>query len=139
MVATEKSKGLNPPKPEPPKVGFEWGNPQLKGFYGYIKSLKVNYTVFRMDGVPVQAKVDLTIEGDIDPKTGQNPTSRAAGTTRVRTLVDRETLQSLAYAELGDATEWRAIAEANEIDDPLSVHAGMALLIPKGSGSGRRR
>src|SRR3954453_16006247 len=138
MVATEKSIAKDPPLPEPPMVGFEWGNKQLKGFFGYIRTLKVNYTVFRMDGTPVQAKVDITIEGNVDPKTGTNPTSRAIDSHRVRTLVDGESLQSLAFRELGDATAWRAIAEANGIDDPLRVPAGASLLMPTTANVAKR-
>jgi hypothetical protein len=121
------------PNPRPPMVGFEWGNPQLTGFYGFIVNLSISYTVFRMDGTPVQANVDLTLEGGIDdppPPPGQNPTSRAIGSNRIRTLTEGETLQALAYRELGKATRWRAIAELNDIDDPMRVEAGMTLIMP---------
>jgi nucleoid-associated protein YgaU len=124
--------------PRPPQVGFDWGNPQLQGFWGYITSIKINYTVFRMNGTPVQAKVDLTVEGGIDPESGTNPTSRAINSNRVRTLTEGDTLQGLAYRELGKATYWRAIAELNGIDDPLRVHAGMALLMPTKSDAAKQ-
>ena len=129
-VPTPSTKNTTSPKP--PLVGLEngWGNSQLQNFYGFLKALKINYTVFRMDGTPVQATVDITIEGDIDPETGTNPTSRAAGSTRVRTLTQGETLQEIAYGELGKPSYWRAIAELNGIDDPMRVHAGMTVVIP---------
>ncbi len=115
----------------PPKIGFEWGNKQLKGFWGYITSIRVNYTVFRMDGTPVQAKVDLSIE-EVMPEQppGTNPTSHAINSRRIRTVIEGETLQGLAYKELGNPAYWRAIAELNGIDDPLSVLPGTALLVP---------
>jgi hypothetical protein len=118
-------------KKTPPRVQFLWGgNPQLNRFRGILTSIAVNYTVFRRDGRPVQAKVDVTIEGEEDPKFKPNPTSHASGTWRIHTVVEGDSLQSVAFAELGKATYWRAIAELNGIDDPLRVRPGTALLIP---------
>ena len=116
----------------PPKVGFDWGNPQLSEFWGYITSIRINYTVFRMNGTPVQAKVDLTVEEVQPPQDPPptNPTSHAINSNRIRTLNEGETLQGLAYRELGKATYWRAIAELNDIDDPMAVQAGQSLIMP---------
>ena len=44
-----------------------------------------------------------------------------------------DTLDSLAWREYGDATEWRVIAEANEIDDPMRLRPGTELLLPASS------
>jgi hypothetical protein len=125
--------------PCPPKVRFDWGNPQLQDFSGYIKRVSVNYTVFRKDGTPVQAKVSLTIEGEGERVPGQNPTSHAANSSRARTTIDGDTLQSIAYQELGKASYWRAIAELNGIDDPLRLEAGTVLLIPSAADAARAR
>jgi hypothetical protein len=118
---------------KPPLVGFNWGNTQLENFWGYITSLKINYTVFRMDGTPVQAKVDLSIQEYQPPDEKakkQNPTSHAINSDRIRTLTEGENLQILAHRELGKPAHWRAIAELNGVDDPMAVHAGMVLIIP---------
>lgn len=118
-------------KPCPPLVSFKWGgNPQLDDFSGYLKSVVVNYTVFRKDGTPVQAKVDITIEGQPEEIGGQNPTSHSINSRRVHTMIEGDTLQSVAYKELGKAAYWRAIAELNGIDDPLRLSAGTVLLVP---------
>jgi nucleoid-associated protein YgaU len=45
-------------------------------------------------------------------------------------MVEGDTLQSIAYRELGRPAYWRAIAELNGIDDPLRMTAGTTLLIP---------
>jgi hypothetical protein len=123
----------------PPLVGFNWGNHQLDNFWGYITSFRVAYTVFRMDGTPVQAKVDLSIEEYQPPDPGTtNPTSHAINSNRIRTVTEGETLQALAYRELGKATYWRAIAELNGIDDPMTVHAGSVLLMPTKSDAAKQ-
>lgn len=125
-------------KPCPPYVQFKWGgNKQLDNFSGFLESVVVNYTIFRRDGTPVQAKVDITIKGETEPIEGQNPTSRAAGSRQTHTVVEGETLQAVAYQELGRPTYWRAIAELNDIDDPLRVSPGTVLLIPSVADAAR--
>jgi Contractile injection system tube protein len=126
-------------KPCPPLVGFQWGkNPQLDNFRGFLTSVGIRYQLFRRDGTPVRAEVTIEIAGESlefgqsAPATaaGQNPTSRATNTTRTHTMVEGESIHSVAYGELGKAAYWRAIADLNDIDDPMRVSAGTVLLIP---------
>jgi hypothetical protein len=118
-------------KPEPPKVAFEWGgNKQLEGFKGFLTKCTVKYTVFRMDGTPVRAEVSIEIKGSAPDAPFGNPTSHASGSQRVHTVIDGDTLQSVAFDELGKPGYWRAIADLNGIDDPLRISAGSTLLIP---------
>jgi nucleoid-associated protein YgaU len=39
-------------------------------------------------------------------------------------------LDWIAYREYNDAGEWRRIAEANHITNPLALQPGMTLVIP---------
>jgi len=121
----------------PPFVKFEWGNKQFENFTGIITSVDAAYTVFRKDGTPIQAKVTIAIEGTKAIKPGKNPTSHAVDMRRVHTVIEGETIQSVAYAELGEPGFWRAIADANGIDDPLRVKPGQALLIPSAADAAR--
>lgn len=123
----------------PPLIGFEWGkNPQLKNFRGFLTKVNITYKLFGRDGTPLRADVDITIEGEsVDfgkpaptEGTGQNPTSRAAGSRRIHTVIEGESIQSVAYRELGKPTYWRAIADLNAIDDPFRLPAGTVLLLP---------
>lgn len=121
----------------PPLVKFQWGNKQLDDFTGVITQLDINYTVFRRDGVPLQAKVSITVEGALTLVPGTNPTSHAVDMRRIHTVIEGETIASVAYAELGRPSYWRAIAEVNGIDDPLRVKPGQALLIPSAADAAR--
>ena len=67
-------------------------------------------------------------EGGLD--VGQNPTTRGE-VMRAHVVRDGDTLQSIAFSAYRDATRWRAIAEANDIDDPLRLERGQALAIPR--------
>jgi nucleoid-associated protein YgaU len=136
LLEWQKPKEIGSP---PPLVKFEWANKkQLEHFTGVITQLNCTYTVFRKDGTPVQAKVDLTIEGADYLEMGKNPTSHAIDSRRVHTVVEGETLASVAYRELGRPAYWRAIAEMNDIDDPLRVPAGTALFIPSAADAAKR-
>jgi hypothetical protein len=118
----------------PPLVKLEWGtNGVLTTFKGALTSVVANYTVFNKGGTPIQAEVEITIEEVIDKpkaKPGTNPTSHAIDARRIHVVVEGETLASVANAEFGDPGYWRAIAEANSIDDPIRVRPGRNLLIP---------
>jgi nucleoid-associated protein YgaU len=117
-------------KPTSPLIGFVWGNKQLAQFCGYLTSVDVTYKLFSKDGTPLRADVTISLEGATPDFGATNPTSHATDTNKTHTLVEGESIQAVAYAKLGKATYWRAIADLNDIDDPFRVTPGMVLLIP---------
>ncbi|KPC70135.1 peptidase M23B, partial [Streptomyces sp. NRRL F-6602] len=87
-------------------------------------------TLFGTTGVPIRATCQMRLH-EIPSKTkGQNPTSGALTAQRVHRVVAGDTLQSLAWREYGEASAWRAIAEANNIDDPSRLRSGTELVLP---------
>jgi nucleoid-associated protein YgaU len=44
--------------------------------------------------------------------------------------VEGDTLASIAFQEYEDPTKWRAVAEANKIDDPMRIKPGTVLTVP---------
>ncbi|MEU6089139.1 LysM peptidoglycan-binding domain-containing protein [Streptomyces sp. NPDC047085] len=128
-------------KPASPWVRFEWGTARTTSFDGVLSSLSVTYTLFDVDGKPLRATCALSIEeASVDPP-GQNPTSGARTGRSTHTVVAGDSLALLAWREYGDATAWRAIAEANEIDDPMALVPGTELVVPgmRGEGSEEER
>lgn len=120
-----------PEKGRPPLVIFEWGNGW--SFIAAITSISVNYTLFRADGTPVRATANVTFkEAEPEkPKAGQNPTSRAEPGQSLRAVRPRDTLALIAYEEYRDSGQWREIARANDLEDPLALHPGQLLVIPR--------
>jgi hypothetical protein len=125
-------------KKRPPTVEFHWGRTWT--FPAVIDSLSVQYVLFRPDGTPIRAtaKISLTqVEKAVDKpsaggsKKGQNPTTRGVADLRSHTVRDGDSLPSIAFASYGDPTRWRAIAEANGIDDPLALRRGRVLSVPQ--------
>jgi hypothetical protein len=127
---TSAQKARSKQRPLPPFVQFRWGKVL---FTGILKSVNAKYTLFRETGVPIRATCGLTIEELPSEPRGQNPTSGALTPMRTHVLVDGDSLPWIAYREYGDPTLWRAVAEANAIDDPLRLRPGDRLLIPSPS------
>ena len=112
----------------PPLVQFHWG--PIKSFPAFITTVSAKYTVFASDGTPIRAVCTVSLEEMPGGKGKQNPTSGSLTTKKVHRLVSGDTLASMAYREYGDATLWRALAEFNNIDDPLRIGSGYTLLLP---------
>jgi hypothetical protein len=123
----------------PPMVTFAWGSTVT--FKAVANSLSVQYLLFRPDGVPIraQAKVELTqVEKAVDKSAGkggggkkQNPTTRALPGLGAHVVRDGDSLASIAFSHYHDPTRWRAIAQANGIDDPLHLRRGTTLSVPR--------
>lgn len=114
--------------PSPPLVDFSWGD--LITDPALVKKVAVTYTHMLPNGTPVRMKAKIDFTGTMKEKKGTNPTSGGRTNRKTHTLLSGETLASVAYAEFNDAGLWRAIAEENEIDDPMRLTAGSVLLLP---------
>jgi Contractile injection system tube protein/LysM domain len=112
----------------PPFVTFKWGSIESPKMVG--SSLSIRFIMFRPNGEPARALVDLELTQSEQAQQGQNPTTRAIAGLKVHTVTDGDSLQSVSYANYGDATRWRTIAEANGIDNPLALRRGTELSIP---------
>ncbi len=107
---------------------FGWGS--QVAIVAVVKSVSAKFTMFRADGAPIRAVCTLSLEEVPTEAQGQNPTSGARTATRTRRVGAGDTLASIAFAEYDDAALWRALADANDIDDPLRVPEGTVLSIP---------
>jgi nucleoid-associated protein YgaU len=116
----------------PPTVTFEYG---WFSFVAVVKNLSVQYTLFTPDAEPIRADVKLALmQYEVDRPKGQNPTTLAEGGLGAHVVHDGDSLPSIAYRVYGDASQWRAIAEANGIDDPLRLRSGRTLSVPRLDG-----
>jgi hypothetical protein len=120
-------KVLHAGKPSPPFVRFGWGKVHLLAF---VKSVSAKYTLFRPDGTPIRALCNISLEEVPEDARKQNPTSGSLTPLRSHTIVAGDSLPSLAYAEYGDPTQWRRLAEANDIDDPFAIPVGSKVHVP---------
>lgn len=126
MVPTEESKAINDSKP--PTVMYGWGTNIIMD-EAYITRLSVTYKRFLL-GNPVLAEAIVSLEAVPTILPGTNPTSGGLTTKRSHTVVEGDTLASIAFHEYRNANRWRALAIANGIDDPMRIRPGMVLLVP---------
>jgi Contractile injection system tube protein/LysM domain len=113
----------------PPTITFNYGT---FTFVGVAQSLTVQYTLFTPEGEPIRADVKLALmQWVVDPGKGQNPTTQGEAGLGAHVVRDGDSLPSIAYEAYGDATQWRAIAQANGIDDPLRLRSGRMLNVPR--------
>jgi len=130
MMIDQKSKNASTERSRPPLCLFQWGG--TWHFKAAMTSLSVRYVLFRQDGTPARAIANVTLQEatDEDNQPGTNPTSYADPGKRRREVRPSDTLALIAFEEYGDSALWRPIAEANAIDDPLSLRPGQLLAIP---------
>jgi hypothetical protein len=131
MLVDEQFVDPKTKKGRPPTVRFQWG--QTVGFDAVITSVTQRFTLFLPDdGMPVRAVVNITFQQVRDalfyPR--QNPTSGGAGGERVYTVKQGDTLTWIAFNEYNDATQWRRIADVNELTEVRRLIPGAKLVIP---------
>ena len=115
----------------PPWVKFHWGT-HLHSFKSIIKNIDVSFTYFSMEGMPLRANVEMSMDQyEPDANWGpQNPTSQTLRPHRSHQVQVGETLDRIAARHYGDPTRWRDIAASNGIADPLALVPGTLLTIP---------
>jgi len=116
----------------PPWVTFHWGL-NVHTFKAIITNLKVTFTYFSNEGLPLRASVQANFT-QFEPDANwvrQNPTSGTPQPHRTHQVGPGDTLDRIAARYYGDATMWRQIASANGIQDPLAIRPGQIIAIPE--------
>jgi LysM repeat protein len=119
---------INPQTHAPPVLMFLWG--KLK-FRCVLAKASQRYIMFLPTGVPVRAKVQVTLQeftnGDYETKEVKRET---ANYTQVYVVGSGETLSGIASAVYNDPKQWRPLAVANGLDDPRALPVGLRLVVP---------
>jgi hypothetical protein len=120
----------------PPRVLFVWGNFNVKSdpynaCKWYVRKVNITYVMFLSDGTPVRAKVDFELlEATTTKEAKELSEKQSPDHAKVVTVQRGDTLQAIAFREYDNPSEWRRIAEANSVDDPMSIEPGTKLLVP---------
>jgi hypothetical protein len=135
---------IDPDAHAPPIIEFFWGggfpSSQLPdevaqqrefSFRGVLTTVRQNFTFFSRLGVPLRAKLSITLK-EYWELSDQLVKLRLASAdrTHAHVLKTGETLSALAGDQYGDASDWRRIAELNRIDDPRRLAPGARLALP---------
>lgn len=119
---------IDPKIHAPPPVLFRWGPLRFKAV---IERLTQRFTMFREDGVPVRATLNVTFKEyrTIDDQLNPKPNESSDWSKR-RVIVENDRLCLIAAAEYEDPAVWRVIADANGIDNPRLLQPGQEILLP---------
>jgi nucleoid-associated protein YgaU len=112
----------------PPLVRFVWGKLSFKAIF---EKLSRKITLFRPDGTPARATLNVTFkEYKTLPELVNDPRLESADKSKRRVIVGRDSLWLLAAREYDDPAQWRAIADRNDLDDPRDIAPGDWVMVP---------
>jgi Contractile injection system tube protein len=116
-------------KKSPPGICFEWGR---FSFAGVADSMQETLEYFSEDGIPLRATIALGISrmDIVFPDAAAAP-----GTAPLSPTPSNTTLQKMAGTN-GNSGNWKSIAAANNVDDPLRLPAGTMLDLSAGASVG---
>jgi hypothetical protein len=119
---------LNAELHAPPIVAFSW---DTQVFKGVLESLNIAYVLFSPDGIPLRAKLSVTLK-EYRPAAVQFRESPTLSPDFDKSFVVRrgDTLSGIAAQVYRDPARWRDIARANGIVDPRRIRPGDALRLP---------
>lgn len=123
-MVDQSKKDAKTKKGEPPLCRFEWG--RFLSFSAVITRVAQTFTMFKPDGTPVRARVNVTFKQVAQQPGAQNPTTRTEA-KKIWVVHEGQTLNWIAYQEYGDAACWRHIADTNGLDDPKTLQPGQIL------------
>jgi hypothetical protein len=112
----------------PPVLKIEWSSLQ---FTGVLINCTQKFTKFNEFGKPVRAILNVEFEEYLKPaELAKAEPRESPDTSKFRTVSQGDSLWSLADAAYGDASQWRRIAQANNIDNPRILKNGGLLRLP---------
>lgn len=144
---------IEPGRHAPPPVTFHWGagfpgqnltsnldSQKRDSFNGIISSIRQTFTLFSAGGVPLRARLSLSIteyQTLSDQLSDLNLLSPDRTHSHVLGVSDQ--LWSVAQDHYSRPGDWRHIAEANAIGDPRRLTPGTQIAVPSiDTGRGRR-
>jgi nucleoid-associated protein YgaU len=112
----------------PPLCTFRWGGFSFKGV---IESVDGRFTLFFPNGTPARATLSVSFREAVNIGIAVKKTAtESVDRRKTRIVKGGDTLSLIAAAEYGDPGQWRPIARANGITDPLALRPGQRLILP---------
>ena len=115
-------------KHEAPIVQLKWGSLL---FYGRVESLTFNYTLFKPSGLPLRAKVTLTlIEYQSSEEISKEAAQESPDLTHLIEVKAGDTLPLLCYQIYQDCTYYIDVAKINNLTNFRDLKPGIKLQFP---------
>jgi len=110
---------------EPPDIIFKWGTFEFKG---RLTNVQLQFTLFNKEGTPLRATATISMIERPDVIIAAQTASRA-WEGRTEMIDASKSLATIAASATGDANNWRAIAEVNNIEDPKKLKSGAVVKV----------
>jgi nucleoid-associated protein YgaU len=128
----------------PPRVTLSWGSGGQLTSYGasispwlVLESISEEFSLFSPGGVPLRAKLTVSFREAWTIQEQLQVTPRhSSDRTTLHRIVRGETLAQIAAQQYNDPTQWRVIADANNLANPRLLTPGQVLVIPPNPSSG---
>lgn len=119
---------IDPHTHAPPICEIGWGGFSFKGVLDHVSG---KFTLFLAKGTPVRAMLTVTFKEyiDVDALVRLEP-MQSADHRKMRVVRSGDRIDNIAGEEYGNPEQWRAIAEANNLDDPADLVPGHVLVVP---------
>ncbi|BAZ70722.1 MAG: LysM peptidoglycan-binding domain-containing protein [Pelatocladus maniniholoensis HA4357-MV3] len=115
----------------PPLCKLMWGKFDFNNFQWVLTNLNQRFTLFLDNGTPVRASLTCTFkQWRSDQQDAKLTNKQSPDVAKARIVKDKERISNIAYEEYEDPSLWRAIAQANNIDNPTHLKPGTVLAIP---------
>lgn len=105
------------------------------GFRCVCTGVRQQFTLFAPDGKPLRAKltIDLKEYKELTPHL-EELGFHSADHTKATVVRAGDTITAITAREYGSARDWRRIAAANRVSNPLALADGQILRVPRGAG-----
>lgn len=112
----------------PPVCLFIWG---AFIFQCIIERVSKRFTMFLPEGIPVRATLSVTLKEYREVEVQVKEISlQSADLTKRWVVTQGDSLWSIAAKEYGNPSDWRLIADENNIDNPRILTPGEELVVP---------
>jgi hypothetical protein len=118
---------IDPEIHAPPVLRFIWGG---ANFTCVLKKVGKKFTMFRSDGVPVRATLNVTFQEYRTKSQSMERPLQSSDKTKIYTVKEGDSLWSISALSYGSPARWRSIAEENGIENPRTIEPGMRIKIP---------
>ena len=115
----------------PPLCLLQWGLNNFDLAQWLLQSLIQKFSLFLETGIPVRATLSCTFKqwrSSIIEDLLLN--LQSADVPKTHVVKDGDTLSNIAAKEYNDPRQWRAIATANNLNNPLDLKSGQVLRLP---------
>jgi len=115
----------------PPLCRLQWGVNNFDLAEWFLQNLSQKFSLFLETGIPVRATLSCIFKQWRSSVIEERLLNlQSADVPKTHVVQDGDTLSRIAAKEYNDPRKWRAIATANNLDNPLDLTSGQVLRLP---------